>query len=136
VRPSVSCVFFCLLVSLLAGWLAGWLEKNFFFLLLLRESFFFAPRRFDALTVWEQIDGGRPWTLPKQIFLAVPTLFLLFALNAADYDKVYMLVNLPLFLIFVVLPKIPVMHKVRLFGINRTVGIDDPVHVVTTKKHD
>lgn len=79
--------------------------------------------------MWEQIDGGRPWTPAKQVFVAIPTVFLLFALNAVNFDKMYMAVNLPLFFAFVVVPKFPQMHKVRLFGINRTVGIDDPVAV-------
>jgi len=45
-------------------------------------------RRYDHLTVWEQIDGGRPWTAVKQIFLLVPTVMMLLALNAADYEYV------------------------------------------------
>jgi len=37
-----------------------------------------------------------------------------------------MAVNLPVYALCVV-PKVPVMHRVRLFGINATVGIDDVV---------
>jgi len=85
-----------------------------------------AQGEYDHLTVWEQIDGGRPWTAVKQIFLLVPTVMMLLALNAADYERGYMAVNLPVYALCVV-PKVPVMHRVRLFGINATVGIDDVV---------
>ena len=80
---------------------------------------------FDGLTVWEQIDGGRTWSPTKKIFLFVPTLVLLLQLNAASFDRSALALNLPIYALFCVLPKLPFMHGVRLFGVNRTVGIDD-----------
>lgn len=85
-----------------------------------------AQGEYDDLTVWEQIDGGKPWTTSKKILMLVPTLMMLLALNAANYDKHYMALNLP-FYVLCIIPKFPLMHQVRLFGINSTVGIDDVV---------
>mmetsp|Transcript_14062 Transcript_14062/g.44361 ORF Transcript_14062/g.44361 Transcript_14062/m.44361 type:complete len:185 (-) Transcript_14062:39-593(-) len=87
-----------------------------------------AQGEYDGLTVWEQIDGGVPWTTSKKIFMLVPTIMMLLALNATNYDKQYMAVNLPFYALCII-PKLPLLHGVRIFGINSTVGIDD---VVTT----
>lgn len=89
---------------------------------------------YDALTVWEQIDGGVPWTISKKIFMLVPTIMMLLALNAANYDKHFMAINLP-FYILCILPKFPQMHGVRIFGINSTVGIDDVVQTPDSSRH-
>lgn len=37
----------------------------------------------------------------------------------------YLAINAPVYVIVGILPKIPEMHRVRLFGINSTIGIDD-----------
>lgn len=43
----------------------------------------------------------------------------------SDYDWRYLAVNAPNYVLVGIVPKIPEMHRVRLFGINRTAGIDD-----------
>lgn len=43
----------------------------------------------------------------------------------SDYDFKYLAINAPVYVILGILPKIPEMHRVRLFGINSTIGIDD-----------
>lgn len=43
----------------------------------------------------------------------------------SNYDFKYLAVNAPVYVILGILPKIPEMHRVRLFGINSTIGIDD-----------
>lgn len=73
------------------------------------------------------MDGGRHWSPTKNIFLAVPTFLLLIQLNAANFAHHDIIVNLPVYALFCVLPKLPVLHGVRIFGINRTVGIDDKI---------
>ena len=42
----------------------------------------------------------------------------------AKYQQEYVLVNVTVWAV-VMLPKMPFMNGVRLFGINRTIGIDD-----------
>ena len=91
-----------------------------------------AQGAWNGLTVWEQLDDASVFESPtKKIFLAVPTFMLLAQLNAAGFAKHDIAVNLPVYALFCVLPKLPLLHGVRLFGINRTVGIDD---VVDAKK--
>lgn len=85
-----------------------------------------AQGEYNGLTVWEQIDDGEPWTISKKVFMIVPTLTLIYGLNAANYDKTYMAINLPVYALCII-PKLPLLHGVRIFGINSTVGIDDPV---------
>lgn len=46
----------------------------------------------------------------------------------ADYKPIYVVVNSGIFLI-VIIAKIPEMHRVRLLGINSTLGVDEPVEV-------
>ena len=89
---------------------------------------------FDGLTVWEQMDGGRSWSPTKHVFLFVPTLVLLAQLNARNFDRGALVLNLPIYALFCVLPKLPAMHGVRLFGVNRTVGIDDGVEIPPSPK--
>ena len=44
---------------------------------------------------------------------------------ASNYDYQYLAINAPVYIVLGILPKIPEMHRVRLFGINSTIGIDD-----------
>ncbi|KAJ1449796.1 ORMDL family-domain-containing protein [Pelagophyceae sp. CCMP2097] len=87
---------------------------------------------FNGLTVWEQIDGGAPWTTSKKILILVPTLLALLCLNASNYAPKSVLLNLPVYLLCVV-PKVPAMHGVRILGINSTVGVDDKINVKKKK---
>ncbi len=46
--------------------------------------------------------------------------------HMSDYQPMYLVVNCGIFFILII-AKIPEMHKVRLFGINSTLGIDTKV---------
>lgn len=46
--------------------------------------------------------------------------------HAADYKPFYIVVNCGIFFILII-AKIPSMHRVRLFGINSTPGIDTKI---------
>ena len=80
---------------------------------------------YDDLTVWEQLDGGASWSATKKVFLIVPTLVLLAYLNAADFSRHALAVHVPIYALLCILPKLPGMHRVRILGINRTVGFDE-----------
>ena len=80
--------------------------------------------QYNGLTLWEQIDAGVAWTWAKKYFMLVPTIITLVACKVAEYDPVYVVMNCAIFLICI-LAKIPQMHRVRVFGINSTPGIDD-----------
>lgn len=60
--------------------------------------------------------------------MLIPTLLTWVSCHYADYKPLPILVNCGIFLILII-AKIPEMHRVRIFGINATVGIDEPVEV-------
>jgi len=83
---------------------------------------------YDGLTLYEQIDAGVPWTNTKKFLMVIPTLLTWISCHYADYKPLPILVNCGIFLILII-AKIPEMHRVRIFGIGSTVGIDEPVEV-------
>jgi len=85
----------------------------------------FSQGEFNGLTLWEQIDGGEAWTSTKKVLMLVPTIIVLLASMATSYETTFLALNLPVWVVLSLVPKIPAMHRVRIFGINRTVGIDD-----------
>ncbi|CAG8461394.1 15103_t:CDS:2 [Funneliformis mosseae] len=76
--------------------------------------FDFNSGAYDGLTLWEQIDNGAQFTPAKKYLTAVP----IGLTHYTHYDGITFLVNFIL-LIVVVIAKLPQLHKVRLFGINR-----------------
>ncbi|XP_014664395.1 PREDICTED: ORM1-like protein 2 [Priapulus caudatus] len=69
-------------------------------------------------THWEQIDCGTQFTSTRKFFTAVPVAVFILASFYTKYDTVHFFVN-SLSLLFVLLPKLPQFHGVRLFGINK-----------------
>uniref|UniRef100_A0A7S1G9T5 ORM1-like protein 3 n=1 Tax=Bicosoecida sp. CB-2014 TaxID=1486930 RepID=A0A7S1G9T5_9STRA len=78
---------------------------------------------YNELTFWEQLDRGRPWTATKKFFVVVPVILFMITCHATEYTAAHFVVNFPLFLLLVV-SKLPEMHRVRIFGLNKTAGID------------
>jgi len=83
-----------------------------------------AQGEYNAETFWEQLDGGVHWTYTKKLFTLVPSVLTLMASVKSDYRVSYIVVN-AIAWGFCTIPKFPNMHKVRLFGVNRTPGVDD-----------
>ena len=71
------------------------------------------------------MDAGTPYTSMKKFFMLVPTVLTWLACHTANYQYGYIILNVSIFLILII-AKIPEMHRVRLFGINSTVGFDAP----------
>lgn len=88
---------------------------------------------YNALTLYEQIDAGVPWTDTKKFLMLVPTLLTLMACYAANYKPFHIVVNCGIFLICII-AKIPEMHRVRIFGINSTPGIDSAIEYTPKNK--
>mmetsp|Transcript_33464 Transcript_33464/g.24557 ORF Transcript_33464/g.24557 Transcript_33464/m.24557 type:complete len:183 (+) Transcript_33464:61-609(+) len=88
---------------------------------------------YNAFTLYEQVDGGTPWTQTKKFLMIMPTVITYIACYAADYKKFYVIVNLGIFFICLV-AKLPQMHRVRILGINSTPGIDNPVQLPEKEK--
>jgi len=79
---------------------------------------------YRELTFYEQIDEGHPWTPTKKFLMMVPTALFMAASVATDYDTKHLLINFPIWATLI-LAKLPELDRVRIFGINSTVGIDD-----------
>jgi hypothetical protein len=89
---------------------------------------------YNAYTLYEQIDAGVPWTSTKKFLMLVPTLITLIACYTADYRPFHIVVNCGVFLICII-AKIPEMHRVRIFGINSTPGVDNPIEYSSKNAH-
>ena len=68
-------------------------------------------------------------TKSRKILIAAPTILALLCLNATNYQGAYLWVNVAAYLLSII-PKMPAMHGVRIFGINSTVGINDSISPV------
>lgn len=74
----------------------------------------------DGLTLWEQIDNGVQFTPTKKFYTALPIGLFLLSTHYTHYDVPTFIVNF-MFLMVVLIAKLPMMHRVRLFGINTVV---------------
>lgn len=74
--------------------------------------------KFRLQTHWEQIDDGVQFTATRK-FLTILPIVLFFLTNFyTQYDTFHFTINF-ISLMFVLLPKFPQFHGVRLFGINK-----------------
>eukprot|EP00753_Platysulcus_tardus_P010688 PLAT2965.1.p2 GENE.PLAT2965.1~~PLAT2965.1.p2 ORF type:complete len:181 (+),score=75.82 PLAT2965.1:47-544(+) len=73
----------------------------------------------DDWTFWEQLDDGVPWTASKKFLFITPLLLYGICCHVTNYAVEHLIVNT-----FVVgvqcVAKLPDMHGVRLFGVNRS----------------
>ena len=91
----------------------------------LKGSIFDPQGEMNALTIWEQLEArGSDSKHVRQLLLIAPTLLCYAACHLSGYRVVICGVNL-IFWSIAILAKLPFMNGVRIFGINRTVGIDD-----------
>jgi hypothetical protein len=91
----------------------------------LKGSIFDPQGEMNALTIWEQLEArGSEAKAVRQVLLLVPTALCYAACHFANYQADYCAANIAFWAIEM-LAKLPFMNGVRIFGINRTVGIDD-----------
>lgn len=90
----------------------------------LKGSLYDEQGEMNALTVWEQLEATQGTKPVRQVLLIVPTVLTWAACCAAQYDRATCTLNIGLWLIAIA-AKLPFMNGVRIFGINRTAGIDD-----------
>jgi hypothetical protein len=76
--------------------------------------------KYDPDTFWEQIDEGRQFTTNRKVFTAIPIiLFLLAAYDIKwEHHSTLLFVD-SIFLALSVVPKLPALDHVRIFGINK-----------------
>ena len=92
----------------------------------LKGSMFDEQGEMSAMTLWEQLEGRPNTFVVKRVLTVVPTLLCYAACHFSNYDYEVCVWNVVLWLIHVS-AKLPVMNGVRIFGINRTTGIDDEI---------
>jgi len=69
-------------------------------------------------TVWEQMDNGMQYSESKKFFTVVPIILFFLGSFYSKYDHGHFIVNV-IFLLLCIIPKLPMFHGVRLFGINK-----------------
>eukprot|EP01115_Flamella_aegyptia_P008805 TRINITY_DN36756_c0_g1_i1.p1 TRINITY_DN36756_c0_g1~~TRINITY_DN36756_c0_g1_i1.p1 ORF type:complete len:183 (-),score=0.54 TRINITY_DN36756_c0_g1_i1:118-666(-) len=73
---------------------------------------------YENLTWWEQLDTGAQFTKTKKVLIIIPIVILILAEYTCDFQIYPTIINFIAFLpVFV--GKLPVMHRVRLLGINK-----------------
>lgn len=73
--------------------------------------------KYSQLTWWEQIDDQLQFTRARKFLTICPFVLFFLAVDAGSWELAYFAMNLPI-LVICVLPKLPFMHGVRIFGIN------------------
>lgn len=89
-----------------------------------KGSYFDDQGEMSAMTLWEQLEGRPKTVATKRALTIVPTLLCYAACHFANYRLDVCIFNGILWSIHL-FAKLPVMNGVRIFGINRTTGIDD-----------
>eukprot|EP00798_Chlamydomonas_sp_ICE-L_P019979 gene19979-26690_t len=74
--------------------------------------------KYDRLTFWEQVDGGRYATRNRLLLTAMPVITYMAATNMADFKRQPLGLNLVVVVVCVI-AKLPQLHKVRILGINK-----------------
>lgn len=100
----------CLLSTIYLHWLKG--------------SMFDDSGELAFMTLWEQLEGRPKTSVLKRVLTMVPTLMCYAACHFSNYEYNVCALNIVLWTIQV-LGKLPFMNGVRIFGINKTTGIDD-----------
>jgi hypothetical protein len=74
--------------------------------------------KYDYLTIWEQLDNGTYATWNRKLLAVVPLVLFVFAIHSADFRRQPLGANLVVVLVLLI-AKLPILHRVRFFGINR-----------------
>lgn len=100
----------CLVTTIYVHWLKG--------------SAFDEHGELAAMTLWEQLEGRSRILNVKRTLFIVPTVLCYAACHFSNYSYDVCVTNVILWIVQMA-GKLPIMNGVRIFGINRTAGIDD-----------
>jgi hypothetical protein len=106
---TVTNAVHCLLTTTYLHWLKG--------------SLFDEQGEMAAMTLWEQLEGRSNTSNLKRVLTAVPTLLCYAACHFSHYETTVCMWNV-VFWAIQVIAKMSFMNGVRIFGINRTTGIE------------
>ncbi|XP_029428329.1 ORM1-like protein 3 isoform X1 [Rhinatrema bivittatum] len=70
------------------------------------------------LTHWEQMDYGVQFTASRKFLTITPIILYFLTSFYTKYDRIHFIIN-TLSLMSVLIPKLPQLHGVRIFGINK-----------------
>ncbi len=73
---------------------------------------------YDSLTFWEQLDDGVQGTANRKFFATIPVVLFILASHGCEYKRQPLGINL-IVVLWLLVAKLPVMHKVRIFGIGK-----------------
>jgi len=90
----------------------------------IKGSMFDQHGELAAMTLWEQLEGRSHILNVKRTLFVVPTVLCYAACHFSNYSYAVCVTNVCLW-IAQIIGKLPIMNGVRIFGINRTAGIDD-----------
>mmetsp|Transcript_17848 Transcript_17848/g.36679 ORF Transcript_17848/g.36679 Transcript_17848/m.36679 type:complete len:223 (-) Transcript_17848:611-1279(-) len=107
---TVTNAIHCLVTTIYVHWLKG--------------SMFDEHGELAAMTLWEQLEGRSRVLNIKRTLFVVPTVLCYAACHFSNYSYAVCVTNVILW-ILQMMGKFPFMNGVRIFGINRTTGIDD-----------
>lgn len=74
--------------------------------------------KYEMLTFWEQVDNGVYATRTRKLLTIVPVALFVLATHGTDFRKQPLGLNLVVVL-WLLIAKLPALHKVRIFGINK-----------------
>lgn len=74
--------------------------------------------KYSLLTFWEQVDNQAYGTHNRKFFALVPVVLFVLATHGTDFRKQPLGLNLVVVLVLLI-AKLPALHKVRIFGINK-----------------
>jgi len=74
--------------------------------------------KYADLTMWEQLDDGTQYTWVRKLFTAIPLVLFLVADYFAKFTGAHYYGNLAL-VVIVTIGKLPFMHRIRIFGVNK-----------------
>lgn len=89
-----------------------------FRLVSLHLSVFCFPLLRCSQTFWEQIDDGEQLTPARKFLLVMPVALFILATHTSDFRRQPLLIN-AIVVIVLVLAKLSIFHRVRIFGINK-----------------
>jgi hypothetical protein len=73
---------------------------------------------YQMLTLWEQLDDGVQFTPTKKFLTVTPIVLFLMSVHYTHYDLATFLINFMALMISLI-GKLPIMDRVRIFGINK-----------------
>lgn len=82
------------------------------------DSTNFDPDCSFRLTLWEQLDDGKQYTDTRKFLICVPIVLFIVVSFYTKHEWTFFLINF-IVLMFNLIPKLPYLHKKRLFGINK-----------------